>query len=98
MYSSNQSMNISLIKESLLSSLDDKLEIIHILKNLTYSDGVELFWYDDKKKCLFDKINKTKINIKFLQSNDKSMMGEAYNKKKRIVVTIYDMIAIIMLP
>jgi len=73
--------DISQARERLAYALGNKIEIINILKNFTDSNSVDLLWFDSIEKCFFDKISKSKIPIKFLQSNIPSMIGEAYKKK-----------------
>jgi len=81
MYSNNQYLSISQIRETLRASLCNRIEIIHILKSFTASSHVELFWYEESDKCFLDKIENTKIPIKFFQSDTKSMIGFAYKNK-----------------
>ncbi len=74
-------MNISEAREKLAYALGNKIEIVSILKNFTSSDSVDLLWYDFIEECFVDKTSKTKIPIKFLESNSLSMIGEAYKNK-----------------
>jgi len=73
--------DISQARERLAYALGNRIEIVSILKNFTSSDSVDLLWYDDIEKCFIDKNSKTKIPIKFLESDTLSMIGEAYKKK-----------------
>lgn len=74
-------MDISQAKERLAYALGNKIEIASILKQFTASHSVDLLWHDDVEKCFIDKNSKTKIPIKFLESDTPSMIGEAYKNK-----------------
>ena len=73
-------MNFSKIKKPLLENITDIQALQHLLKNAIGAKFVDILFYDKKEKIFFDKINKTRIERKYLDK--KSVIGHVFMMKK----------------
>jgi len=73
--------NISQAKLQLEDALGNKMGVVSILKECMGADYVDILCYNEKKKCLIDKLNLEKIPIRFLEKDAKSMLSEAYKNR-----------------
>ncbi len=78
----NQEGKVDHFRKMLKKVKGDILRTIDILKEISESEYVDLFMYIEKKDYLFDMVRQNNIPIKFLNSNTKSLIGEAYIKKE----------------
>lgn len=69
-------------KMHLSLSLGNLSEIIKILKNLTDSQSVDLFFYNKEKSHFYDKVNHNTIMLSYLEEGTTSIIGKAYLEKK----------------
>jgi len=81
-------MNFQQIKEPLLDNYDNILEIYNILKNATGTRYIDILHYDNKKSIFFDNINKTTLQMKFL--DDSSIIGRVIIDKKPLFIEDMD--------
>jgi CheY-like chemotaxis protein len=77
-------MNFKKISEELEANAQDILTVHKILKDGFIAKSVDILFYDESKKAFFDKINKTRIYTKFLNSS--SIIGSAYMQRKRFFI------------
>ena len=77
-------MNFQNIKQPLLDNCDKAFEVYNILKDATGAKNIDILYYDDKKSILFDKTNKTILQMKFLDR--KNLMGYSILEQKSIFI------------
>jgi len=77
-------MDLKKVQEELSAQYNDLLAIHKILKENFIAKSVDILFYDENKKAFFDKINKTRLYVKFL--NQSSIIGRAYLDKQRVFI------------
>lgn len=65
------------------SSVTDLPKIYTLLQDITQSDSVEIFFYNQKDAFYFDKVKGTKIESQYLEPN--SFLGYVFHTKKPLV-------------
>ncbi len=70
------------IEKQLEKSFDNQSAIINILKEITDSGRVNLFFYDKDEKSFYDNQKNIIIPLQFLKDGTVSMIGETYTRKK----------------
>jgi len=88
----NYSSDIVLERVRLAQAQGDIFETIAILKDITTADMVDLLFYTDDGKYLYEKIKKNKISLHYLENDTISMIGKAYKMKApyHSLYTLYD--------
>ena len=74
---------IKQINANFSSSIDDLGKIYTLLQDITQSDSVEIFFFNQKDAVFLDKIKGSKIETKYLDEN--SFLGYVYTTKKASV-------------
>ena len=74
---------IGQIKTELSTSINDLPKIYTLLQNITESDYVEIFFYNEDDSNFFETVKYSKIETKYLDAN--SFLGRAFHEQKPFV-------------
>ncbi len=78
----NYQAEMDKIEKQLEKSFDNQVVIINILKEITDSGCVNLFFYDKSEKSFYDNQKNIIIPLRFLEDATVSMIGATYTRKK----------------
>ena len=71
------------INSDFSSSITDLTKIYTLLQDITQSDSVEIFFYNQKDDFYYDKVKGTKVESQYLEPN--SFLGYVFHTKKPLV-------------